>query len=80
MAPVVDLPLNPQVPHAISSLRVYPRSTLTALKKKNSISFEQNSAKFHAFFMRISNDSKDGILLFNLGAKEPKPWFVLAGT
>jgi hypothetical protein len=34
MAPVVDLPLNPQVPHAISSLRVYPRSTFDCIEEK----------------------------------------------
>jgi hypothetical protein len=52
MAPVVDLQLYPQVPHAISNGGSIP-DLLTALKRKKSISFAQNSTKFHPFVMHI---------------------------
>ena len=68
MASVVDLQLFPQVPHAISNCGSTP-DLLAALKRKNSISFEQNSTKFYAFSCTFSSGSKDSNLLFIVGAK-----------
>lgn len=45
---------TPKFPTPSPACGSIPDLLLTALKeKKDSISFEQNSAKFHAFFMRI---------------------------